>query len=152
MKNREEVLSIVQSCKWNIQGFNGLPFYLTCATTESGWLVEDLIGAGYSHFFYLFSKKRVMMHYDEQDWENIGAAYYQRVKNLDELLGLEKKHQEQYAEIERQRPQLSENSQVAELGQAAQTLGRQIAMAVGYGHAIEGITFVSEKRLRQVLE
>jgi phosphohistidine swiveling domain-containing protein len=151
--NRETVLKIVQACHWNIQGFNGLPLYLTCAATESGWMVEDVIGEGYSHFFYLFSNKRAMMYYDEQDWQNIGTAYYNRVTTTDGLLELEKKHQEKYQEIEQQRPEINlQSASVEELCSTARILGRQIAMAVGYAHAIEGIIFVSERRLREILE
>ena len=50
----QKLIAFLKRHRWNIQGFNGIPLYLHCAASESGWLVNKKFGLSYRHFFYLF--------------------------------------------------------------------------------------------------
>ena len=67
-----------------MQVVNGYPLYLMCAT-ESGWVVSNEFGAGYTHFFFFFSRGRAYIYYDRQDLENICEGYYEKITSREQL-------------------------------------------------------------------
>jgi phosphohistidine swiveling domain-containing protein len=152
---KEQVLEIIKKKRWNTQGFNGFPLYLLSAATDSGWLVTEMFERGYTHFFYFFSNGRAYMYYDEEDWENICAAYYRTITTREELEQLIGDYKERYlALVEKtayDAKSLAELS-TADLIRLLDTLCHRLSDACGYAHAIEGITFGSEKRLRALME
>ncbi|MGA2418034.1 MAG: PEP-utilizing enzyme [Candidatus Staskawiczbacteria bacterium] len=151
--DKNEILKIVKSNRWNIQGFNGVPLYLMSAATDSGWLVKEVFGQGYTHFFYFFYKNRAYMHYDEADWENICEAYFKKVKSIKELeklvIGWEKRYQKLVKETS-YNPKKLDGLSDSQLVNLMKKLSDRVSEAVGFAHAIEGITFGSEKKLREI--
>jgi len=150
---REKVLAIIQRHTWNIQGFNGYPLYLHCAATKSGWMHEPIF-INYTHFFYLFSKGRAYMYYDEADWKAIYKDYCQKIKTEAQLLRLERKSSQIYATVVQDaaydKNELNKKS-LEELMELARKLCNRISKSVTFAHAIEGITFGSEIKLRKIL-
>lgn len=152
--SKEQILEIVKSKDWDIQGFNAYPLYLMCAATESGWLVKNEFGIGYTHFFYFFSNGRASMYYDRQDWENICSGYYEKIKSREQL---EKRIEEYKSDYQK----LLKDTlyDLDELNKLSRTqlillfnkLCNRLIHAVGSAHGIEGITYGSEKRLRSLL-
>src|SRR5574340_568266 len=80
--NFKALLEILREKKWSVQGFNGTPLYLLCAATKTGWMTKKLFGRNYTHFFYLCPPGRVLMHYDENDWESLGKLFYKKITSL----------------------------------------------------------------------
>jgi len=151
---KEEVLAIVQGNEWNIQVFNGTPLYLMCAASRSGWMLEDVFGVGYTHFFYLFENNRAHMYYDEKDWAKVCDAYFRSITSLEQLNDLMGKRRQNYQDLveETRREEGLEKMSDDRLVGYAGRLCNRLTAAVGYSHAIEGITFGSEKRLRVILK
>lgn len=150
---KEQVLDIVKGNRWNVQSFNGMPLYLMCAATLSGWRVAEELGIGYSHFFYLFSKGRAHMYYDEADWRAIADAYYARVHSEKDLNAMMERCM---SRVEATRASVAYGDVVKltlpELIELTRKLAMCITDSVGTGHALEGMTFGSEERLKKLLE
>lgn len=151
--SKEQVLQVIKGSQWNVQSFSGMPLYLMCAATLSGWRVKEELGVGYSHFFFLFSKGRAHMYYDEKDWRTIAEAYYARIHSEDELKGMiarwRSKTDEAQEAFHHVDPRQLSSEALVEL---TRNLAACITDSVGTGHALEGITFGSEERLKQALE
>lgn len=151
---KDQVLNIIKSNEWDTQGFNAYPLYIMCASAESGWLVKEYFGAGYTHFIYFFSNGRAYMYYDKNDWVNICNGYYDKVKTQDQLEKLISKYRADYQDLvketvydEKELKTLS----TKELITLLKKLCNRLVNAVGFAHGIEGITYGSEKMLRELL-
>ena len=154
MLSQSELVQIIKSHQWNIQGFNGTPLYLHPAASLSGWMHEPVF-ANYTHFFYLFSGGHARMYYDQSDWQKIGESYYERVNNLEKLLELEKGSQALFdAKFKNAQDLLGviSDNKISSLARSARAVAAVMPFAANYGHALEGITFVSEIRLRELLQ
>ena len=147
-----ELITLLKQGRWSIQGFNGMPLYLDAAATESGWLVNREFGQAYTRFFYLFSKGRAYMYYDEEDWLRMSDLFYEKVRNLAELQAIIAKYDREF--IERATPidpELLSALSDAELVAVMKKGLDQLRYSGGIAHVIEGVTFGSEERLRKAL-
>ncbi len=149
--DKETVLKAVKENRWNIQSFNGRPIFLSAAA-RSGWYVGKALGSGYRHFFYLLSKTRISMYYDEEDWRRIGEAYYASVSDVNGLSALIERYEREYREHTPAAREPLRDLSPAALIAWVQAVAAQLDYSVGFAHGIEGITFVSEARLRTLLE
>lgn len=153
--SKESVLEIVQSKQWETQGFNAYPLYLMCAATNSGWSVAQTFGVNYTNFFYFFSNGRAYMYYDKNDWRNICKGYYSTIQKVDELDAIISHHQKSYAKLVADTEYSIDSLMSMSLSDAVhvmQKLCSRLTTAVGSAHAVEGITFGSEKLLREILQ
>jgi phosphohistidine swiveling domain-containing protein len=124
-------------------------FLLLCAT-ETGWQIAQALGAQYRHFFYLFSSGRTWMYYDEADWRDIADAYFSKITTVAALGALIA------GSKLKQAPRLysAEDLRAIPLEQHAQlvqTVAREMVEAFGASHAIEGITYGAEARLKAAI-
>jgi phosphohistidine swiveling domain-containing protein len=151
--SKEKVLDIVRSTRWYLQRANGAPFYIMMAAYPSGWLVEKVLGKGYSHFVFAFSDDGIAMYYDEDDLGNICEAYYQRIFSREGLEKLVATHKAQYDESGEKSAYdvtVLDSLSDSELVALSMRLRERLGLSVGIGHAIEAITFGSEKKLRSL--
>ena len=142
----QKLIAFLKRHRWNIQGFNGIPLYLHCAASESGWLVNKKFGLSYRHFFYLFSKGRAYMYYDEDDWERMSDLFYEKVKTVPDFNTLEKQYSTDYvtyikaSEFENATLHRLSNEDLFLL---INRLFDRLIYATNYAHVIEGVTFGS---------
>lgn len=153
--SKEAILKIVKSKHWQTQGFNGIPLYLIEVAVGSGWGMKDLLGISYSHFLCFFSNGRASFSYDEADFEALSEQYYNTITSREQLENIIAEYKSSYRLIVQQTAYKVEelptmNDQ--ELIVLMRTLCKRLSDCVGAAHAIEGITFGSEKKLRAVLE
>ncbi|HEV3244811.1 MAG TPA: PEP-utilizing enzyme [Candidatus Paceibacterota bacterium] len=150
---RDQVLAVIKSARWNIQGFNAYPLLIMAAGNESAWSVADALGVGYRHIFYFFRNGRAQMHYDEGDWQRIGEAYYERIRDMSGLRKLIDASIEDFREHSAASAREAADSLSLErAAERAQKYLLQLRHAIGGSmHAIEGLTFVGESRLRNIL-
>ncbi len=158
MKNlsKEKLVKIINSKKWFIQGFNGLPLYLHNVASNTGWMTKKDFGATYSHFFLEMDKSRARYYYDEADMANVGYGYYTKIKSIAKLKALEALHKKNYLKARKQSGVIEPNKlkllSFKELVALAEKLRDELTMSVGMAHAQEGISFVSEMKLKQILD
>ncbi len=152
----QQLLNIIKSGTWFVQGFNGLPLYLHGVASTTGWMLETDFGQNYSHFFLRVNESRAHWYYDELDMHAIGTGYYKRVTSPAKLNSLIAKHKATYLKAKKAsgthtEAQLKKMS-LAELVALIQKMANELKMSVGIAHAQEGISFVSEARLIEMLE
>lgn len=151
---KERLVKIIQNKQWLIQGFNGLPIYLHNVASQTGWMIKNVAGVNYTHFFLRMEDNRAKYYYDEQDLANIGYGYYKKNKNIRDIQKLVKQHKGDYLKAKRlsgQIPKQLEKLSFTQLINLAQKLSYELKMSIGITHAIEGISFVSELKLKEIL-
>lgn len=151
-----ELLKTVKKHTWFIQGFNGLPLYLHAVASSTGWMTQKDFGANYHHFFLRDIEGRAHWYYDEIDMHNVGEGYYKRVKNIKQLQALEKKYNLEFQK-QKIRTKLIPSHELVQLSvKELMSLGerviKELTSSVGIAHALEGISFTSEARLKTILE
>jgi phosphoenolpyruvate synthase/pyruvate phosphate dikinase len=152
--SKEKLVKIIKSRQWMIQGFNGLPLYLHTVASNTGWMVKPIAGVNYSHFFLRMRENRAKYYYDEQDLAAIGYGYYKKIKNTGQLNKFVAQHKKDYLKAKRyvgKIPKRLNQLSLRELINLAQKSTRELSMAIGVTHCIEGISFVSEIKLKDIL-
>lgn len=153
--NKEQLVKIIKNRQWMIQGFNGLPLYLHTVASNTGWMIKPIAGVNYSHFFLRMNENRAKYYYDEQDLANIGNGYYQKVKSVKQLNSFVRQHKKNYLNAKRAAKytpgRLSQLS-LKELTSLARKSTNELTMSIGITHSIEGISFVSERKLKDMLD
>lgn len=151
-----ELLKTVQKHTWFIQGFNGLPLYLHAVASCTGWVTKKDFGANYSHFFLRDIEGRAHWYYDEIDMHNVGEGYYKRVKNVKQLEALEQKYnfefKKQITKTKAVLPHELGKLSAKELMDLGEQVVKELTYSVGIAHALEGISFTSEARLKTILD
>ncbi|MBI4262183.1 hypothetical protein HY624_01510 [Candidatus Uhrbacteria bacterium] len=151
----QQIIGVVKKSQWFIQGFNAFPLYLHSAASMTGWMVHQAVGVNYSHFFYVAHESRMDMYYDERDLVAIGEAYYKKIHNIQELNTLRRKHRDAYLAARKKTGDFSIKGlggcSLNELIALAQRLINELTMTVSFAHVIEGIAWISERRLHDFL-
>lgn len=153
--NKEQLVRIIKSRQWMIQGFNGLPLYLHTVASNTGWMVKPIAGVNYSHFFLRMQENRAKYYYDEQDLANIGNGYYKKIKSTKQLNGFILRHKKNYLKTKRNAkytPGQLSNLSLREITSLARKSTNELTMSIGITHSIEGISFVSERKLKEMLD
>ncbi len=148
-----DVIKKLNHTTWHVQGFNGYPFYIQTVATNSGWSIRKIVGTAYTHFFYSYSKSRGDMYYDEQDWQRIGQRYFKKFTTIQQLKTLiaqdEKTFRNAYTKIRslKNLETLTDSMLIVH----AKEMVNALIKSVGAGHLQESVSFVSEKRLKEIL-
>jgi phosphohistidine swiveling domain-containing protein len=153
--SREQLVKTIKSSQWLVQGFNGLPLYLHNVASITGWMIKEVCGVNYTHFFLRMHDTRAKYYYDENDLLAIGLGYYKKNKNTRQLLNFVRSHKTRYLEARRQTgkvPRQLKTLPFQQLVGLAGKLSHELTMSIGMAHVIEGISFVSETKLREILE
>jgi len=154
--DKKKLVKLVKKGSWFVQGFNGLPLYLHNVASNTGWMTKEISGATYSHFFLRVHESRAHWYYDELDMAKVGEGYYKRVRSVAELRRFENKHRELYAQAYKNTGPISPPAlphlSLKGLAKLAENLVRELTLSVGLAHAQEGISFVSEMKLKQILD
>lgn len=151
-----QLLKKVQKHTWFIQGFNGLPLYLHAVASCTGWMTKKDFGAEYKHFFLRDIEGRAHWYYDEIDMHNVGEGYYKYVKNIQQLKEIETKYKHSY-DKQREHSKLVSLHELPklsfkELADLGERVILELSYSVGAAHALEGISFTSEAKLKAILE
>src|SRR5579863_10139323 len=150
---KEELLELVEAEKWSVQVFNGYPIFLISATYGSSWVIKEILGVAYRHLFFMFKGGRAQMHYDQKDWQTIGDAYFAQVHTVEELNTLVHMFEKESAAAYTAGTYTQLPTKFPDLVALAQRQAAVLGGACGrIAHAIEGITMVSEAKLRSILE
>ncbi len=117
---------------------------------------KEAVGANYSKFFLRMHESRAYWCYDELDLHNIGKAYYKKIKNTRALNALRRKQAEAYF-LARKKTGNSITKQLKSISfknciHLARLLEKELTMAIGTAHSVEGISWGSEIRLKALLE
>ena len=158
MKNvsKEKLVKIAKSRPWFVQGFNGFPLYLHNVAANTGWMIKEVCGTSYTHFFLRIHESRAKWGYDEEDMANIGHGYYKKIKKISQLKNLEARHKAKYLRAKKQsgavRIDKLKKLSFVQLINLARKLSNELTMSVGIAHSQEGISFVSEMKLKDMLD
>ncbi len=142
------LLTIIKSRRWDIQRFNGYPFFLSSAAVLSGSHLPW--GLSYTHFLYISHSKNVEMYYDTADYQRIGEIFWENVKSISDLEILAKESESTYAEIVSAAAYDAEELGALSERELKELLWQQVRLisaGVGTGHCIECATYVAEQRL-----
>jgi phosphoenolpyruvate synthase/pyruvate phosphate dikinase len=154
--DKDQLIKLVKNRPWFVQGFNGLPLYLHNVAANTGWMVKKDFGANYSHFFLEMHESRARWYYDELDMANVGHGYYKKIKNIKKLTALELLHKKDYLKarkvVDITKSQNLSTLSLKELVTLAQKSIHELTMSVSFAHAQEGISFVSEMKLKEILD
>jgi phosphohistidine swiveling domain-containing protein len=152
----EELIAAVKDRSWFIAGTPGSPILFATTGNDSAWRLVETFGVDYHHILYLFSDGKGWMHYDEEDLARVADAYYALIRDIPALERLIESDQSSYratAARARAAAEASPGDGFASVFTRTAAFQSQLAWACGsVGHAIEGISFGSEKRLRAILE
>lgn len=150
-----QLIKILKTRPWMVQEFNALPFYILSTGGISGWLTKKFIGINYSHFIIYFNDKKAKFYYDEIDLANMGEAYFKKIKDLKTLKSWQEFYKKGYlASVKKTGefdPNKLKNLPFNKLVALAISLTKEITAGAGIAHALEGIAFVSEARLKEIL-
>jgi phosphoenolpyruvate synthase/pyruvate phosphate dikinase len=152
----KKLLALVKRGNWFVQGFNGLPLYLHSVASMTGWMTKKDFGANYSRFFLRVHEHRAHWYYDETDMAKIGESYFRHIKSVKQLRKLESKHTRLFQKAKNETGQISaellKQFSFKELCKTAERMVNELKMSVGLAHSHEGISFISEMRLKAVLD
>jgi len=151
---KEKLVKIIKTNRWLIQGFNGLPIYLHNVATNTGWMIKNITGVTYSHFFLRMHESRAKYYYDESDLIAIGNGYFKKNKNIKDLITFRQIQKTDYLKARKTSgkvPQKLNTLNLHQLVSLAKNLSFELTMSIGISHSIEGISFVSEQKLKELL-
>jgi len=151
--DKAKILKTIKNTDWDIQTFNGLPLYLICAAGPTGWMLKKAVGENYRHFLFQFYDGRGEMFYDKADLKRIGAAYYKKIKNIEHLAKLKYLYNLAFKKMT---TGISERASLRKLSNKkliilTQKIRDTQIFSVGTGHVIEGVSYISEIKLKQIL-
>jgi len=153
--SKEKLVKIIKSKIWWIQVFNGLPLYLHNVATNTGWMLKKLAKVNYSHFFLDLNGSRATYYYDEEDLAKIGYGFYAKNKTTKQIRAFETKHKNDFLKARvaanKLNPKQLNELSLGQLITLAQKISYELTMSIGMTHAIEGIAFVSEMKLEEIL-
>lgn len=153
---KDELVSIVQKNQWFVQGFNGFALYCHCVATNTAWMIKPFVGATYKHFFLLQRESSVDWYYDEAAMEQVGQGYYKHIKTLARLQQLERIYTRTYISSRKKTdtvlPKDLSTITLQQLVRVVAQLAEELKMSVNIAHMQEGISFVSEPKLVEILE
>ncbi len=154
--NKEQLVKILKSRQWWVQVFNGLPLYLHTVASNTGWMIKKITGVNYSHFFLRMHELRAHYYYDQKDLATIGEGYYRKNQVISQIHRYMREHKNNYLAARRKTGHIGADrlaklnlNQLIDLGQK---LCHELTMAIGITHAIEGISFASEQKLKNLLD
>jgi len=152
-QGKAKILKKIQASDWDIQNFSGLPLYLICAAGPTGWMLKKAVGVNYRHFFFQFQGGHAEMFYDKADLKRVGNAYYKKIKNLKQLAKLKRLYN---LTFKKTAAGVSKHASLQKLSdKELAVLARQIRdtqiFSVGSGHVLEGVSYISEVKLKQTL-
>lgn len=154
--SKEQLVKIAKSRPWFVQGFNGLPLYLHNVAANTGWMIKEVCGTSYTHFFLSIHESRAKWGYDEEDMANVGHGYYKKIKKISQLKNLEAKHKARYFKARKLTGNIKNDDlqklSFKDLVSVAQKLSNELTSSVGIAHSQEGISFVSEMKLKHMLD
>ncbi|MBI5530296.1 MAG: hypothetical protein HY918_02235 [Candidatus Doudnabacteria bacterium] len=118
-------------------------------------MIKPITGVNYSHFFLRMDGTRAKYYYDEADLASIGFGYYKKNKTVKQLKYFIRLHKQDYLKAKRlakKNPKHLQTLSLKELVRVAQKTTKELSMAVGTAHCIEGISFVSELKIKEMLD
>lgn len=145
-----DLRKIFVNSAWETQKVAAVPLYLCCATQPSAWDSRDFLAINYKHLLYVFENDRCKLYYDIDDWTKIARRYFSQYESIDNVRSVILQHKLDYLESVKaaKTAYAASDTNVDSLLRAVQYACERLAKAMGYAHAIEGIIYDSEKKLR----
>jgi phosphohistidine swiveling domain-containing protein len=147
---KKDIQSKLKSVNWDVQQFNGYPFFLSSAAMLSGFECLPW-GENYEHFLSISKNKNVKWHYDIADYDRAGRVFWSKIKSSKDLSMLIDKYRREYVSSLRFAKYNEKDLSKKSITDLKQLLKKQINLlkaSGGVAHIIECASFVGEKILK----